>query len=120
MEKSRAMRKKMLMLSSFMLFLGVLFGVGGITCFVLRYADDPYDPLNDDDTYLTYIAIVLLASAVTMLPTWLMILRGVMKENPSLIPSGACLFCFVGLLCQSTVSSYREALLEDLAKGNNV
>jgi uncharacterized membrane-anchored protein len=54
MEKSRAMRKKMLVLSSSMLILGVLFGIGGITCFVQRYAFDPYDPLNDDDTYLTY------------------------------------------------------------------
>ena len=54
MEKSGAMRQKMLVLSIGMAILGTLFGIGGVLSFVQRYAYDRYDPLNDDDTYLTY------------------------------------------------------------------
>merc|ERR1711892_1382101 len=118
MEKSGALRQKMLVLSIGMAILGILFGIGGILSFAQRYAYDRYDPLNDDDTYLTYVGITLLSGAVTITPTWLIILRGVLNQDPSLIPTGMCLCCFVGFLCQSTVTSYREALREDLGLGD--
>ena len=114
MEKSGALKTKMLVLSWSMICFCVLIVIGGVVCFVQRYVPDPYDPLNDDDTYLTYVGLVLLVSGLMILPTWVMILCGVMQENPSLIPSGWCLCCFVGLLCQGTVLEYRASLMEDL------
>ena len=120
MEKSGALRQKMLVLSGSMIFLGTFFIIGGIVCLVQRYAPDPYDPLNDDDTYLLYAGIVLLANGLIILPTWAMILCGVVQQNPTMIPTGCCLCCFVGLLCQGSVTKFRDALLEDLEQQNTV
>ena len=119
MERSGALKQKMLVLSGSMNGLGTLLIIAGVACLAQRYAPDPSDPLNDDDTYLVYVGLVLLVNGLIILPTWAMICCGVVQKNPVLIPSGWCLCCFVGLVCQGSVTQFRAALLEDLEQGQH-